>query len=227
MCWRFSSIFVLPLVLVAAVSAGIRPADQKLAKQMTLRRDDFSANARGWTVQPVPPTRFALSSEPLCLYSHPRLLTGFSASPFFWSQAESTGETAESATYVFASVAAARTAARWFQKSHFLACIGASIGQRLITTDVTSARLTIRCPAAHGHCPFAVTARRFHGTANMAADSESQPNDPSAGKMDEYDDLVVLRRTRVVVVFRFSSSSRPYDSRDETLVLKRVGARSP
>src|SRR5262245_26050945 len=98
-------------MLVAAVNAGVRPADQKLAKQGRLRLSDLSGGAGAWREQSVPSTPLALRNEPLCMLTRHGLLTGFSSSPSFWSQAQSRGSTAESATYVLGSVAGARSVA--------------------------------------------------------------------------------------------------------------------
>jgi hypothetical protein len=225
--WRLTSVVIVALILATAVNAGVRPADQKLAKQAALRVSDLSGGAGAWTEQSVPSTPLALRNEPRCKLTRRGLLTGFSSSPYFWSQAQSRGQTAESATYVLGSVAGARSLARWFLGAYFVSCIRTSIGQRLNTTAVTSAPLTIhiRCTVPHGRCPFVAVARRFHSIVSTNTVNPLDGSMNAGNPLDEYNDLVVLRRARGVVVFVFGSGTNAYDARDEAVVVQRVAAR--
>ena len=101
------ALVVLTLIATAPLSAAVRPDDQRLAKRLTLRLDDFPS---GWTVAQKSSRRFRRST---CSNAPKmqRYITGFSDSHFFRPVDEGDPQRVTSTTRVFPSEDAAR---RWF-----------------------------------------------------------------------------------------------------------------
>jgi hypothetical protein len=117
-------LLVLVMVFTAPLAAAIRPGDQRLARTLSLRLDDFG---RGWKRAAPPSDKFSRNPCP----SAPNiehLITGYNSSALFRPVDDDAElQQGRSLTRIFSSEAAARQWFKWAGGGKQASCIATSV----------------------------------------------------------------------------------------------------